>query len=71
MWLGITQNLLFNRLRTEGDHVFPIGWAQVVQRASNTHYVIDAMALAGQNLTHQNLAKQAIFTPQNLAGIRQ
>jgi len=44
MWLGITQNLLFNRLRTEGDHVFPIGWAQVVQRASNTHYVIDAMA---------------------------
>lgn len=43
-WLGITQNSLFNRLRTEGDQVFPIGWAQVIQRAGNTHYVIDAMA---------------------------
>lgn len=29
-WLGITQNSLFNRLRTEGDQVFPIGWAQVI-----------------------------------------
>lgn len=44
MWLGITQHSLFNRLRAEGEQVFLIGWAQVIQRAGNTHYVIDAMA---------------------------
>lgn len=24
-WLGVTENALFNRLRTDGDQIFPLG----------------------------------------------
>lgn len=26
-WLGVTENALFNRLRVDGDQIFPLGWA--------------------------------------------
>ncbi|MBJ3391845.1 hypothetical protein JGB95_25530, partial [Salmonella enterica subsp. enterica serovar Corvallis] len=28
-WLDVTKDALFNRLRTGGDQIFPIGWALV------------------------------------------
>lgn len=45
-WLGVTENAIFNRLRTNGDQVFPIGWANVLQMASGTTYVADYMSRA-------------------------
>lgn len=43
-WLDVTENALFNRLRADGDQIFPLGWAMVLQRASGTHYIADAVA---------------------------
>lgn len=43
-WLGITENALFNRLRLEGDQIFPMGWAMVLQQASGTKYIADAVS---------------------------
>jgi len=43
-WLGITENALFNRLRLEGDQIFPMGWALVLQQASGTKYIADAVS---------------------------
>jgi len=43
-WLGITENALFNRLRLEGDQIFPMGWAMVLQQASRTKYIADAVS---------------------------
>ncbi|MEZ2603142.1 YmfL family putative regulatory protein [Kluyvera intermedia] len=43
-WLGATENALFNRLRTDGDQIFPLGWAMVLQQAGGTHHVADAVA---------------------------
>lgn len=43
-WLDVTENALFNRLRVGGDQIFPMGWAMVLQQASKTHYVSDAVA---------------------------
>nr|WP_276521163.1 glycoside hydrolase family 19 protein [Citrobacter youngae] len=34
-WLGVTENALFNRLRVDGDQIFPLGWAMVLQRAGD------------------------------------
>lgn len=45
-WLGVTENAIFNRLRTNGDQVFPIGWANVLQMASGATYVADYMSRA-------------------------
>ncbi|MBT0725120.1 hypothetical protein HH682_11980 [Rosenbergiella sp. S61] len=45
-WLGVTENALFNRLRADGDQVFPVGWANVLQNAGGTHYVSDYMSRA-------------------------
>ncbi|AVZ83504.1 DNA-binding protein [Edwardsiella ictaluri] len=45
-WLGVTDNALFNRLRTNGDQIFPLGWALVLQRASGNHHIADAVAKA-------------------------
>ena len=28
-WLGVTENALYNRLRVDGDQIFPLGWAMV------------------------------------------
>ncbi|HHW4180214.1 TPA: YmfL family putative regulatory protein [Yersinia enterocolitica] len=41
-WLGITQNSIFNRLRTDGDQIFPIGWVMVLEKAAGKNYVTDA-----------------------------
>lgn len=35
---------LHNRLRTNGDQIFPLGWAMVLQRAGGTHYISNAIA---------------------------
>ncbi len=43
-WLDVTENALFNRLRADGDQIFPLGWAMVSQRAAGTHYIADAVA---------------------------
>ena len=39
-WLDVTENALFNRLRADGDQIFPLGWAMVLQRAADTHYTV-------------------------------
>jgi hypothetical protein len=41
----ITPSLTFNnRLRNGGDQIFPLWWALLLQSASGTHYVTDAIA---------------------------
>ncbi|MGU9870117.1 YmfL family putative regulatory protein [Kluyvera ascorbata] len=35
---------LHNRLRADGDQIFPLSWALLLQSASGTHYVTDAIA---------------------------
>jgi len=47
-WLGgkITSDSLFNRLRTHGDQLFPLGWALVLQKAGGSHHIADAVARA-------------------------
>ncbi|MGO2307070.1 MAG: YmfL family putative regulatory protein [Providencia sp.] len=42
--LQVTDNSLFNRLRSDGDQVFPMGWAMVLQKASGTTYIADAIS---------------------------
>ncbi|EMZ5861531.1 YmfL family putative regulatory protein [Yersinia enterocolitica] len=41
-WLGVTQNAIFNRLRTDGDQIFPIGWVMVLEKAASKNHVTDA-----------------------------
>jgi len=43
-WLGVTEDALFNRLRTNGDQTFPVGWAMVLQQASGTKHIADAVS---------------------------
>lgn len=43
-WLGVTENALFNRLRVDGDQIFPLGWAMVLQRAGGSTHIADAVA---------------------------
>ncbi|ALV91528.1 YmfL family putative regulatory protein [Pantoea vagans] len=43
-WLGVSENMLFNRLRVDGDQMFPIGWAMLLQQASGTKYIADAVS---------------------------
>lgn len=43
-WLDVTENALFNRLRAEGDQIFPLGWAMVMQRAGGSNHIADAIA---------------------------
>ena len=42
--LDETQNSLFNRLRVGGDQIFPMGWAMVLQQASGTKHIADAVS---------------------------
>lgn len=44
-WLDVTENALFNRLRADGDQIFPLGWAMILQRAAGTHYIADGRLL--------------------------
>ena len=38
-WLGVTEDALFNRLRSNSNQIFPIGWFIVLQQAGgNTHF---------------------------------
>lgn len=34
---------LHNRLRTNSDQIFPLGWAMVLQRAGGTHHISNAI----------------------------
>ena len=43
-WLGVSENMLFNRLRVDGDQMFPMGWAMLLQQASGTKYIADAVS---------------------------
>ncbi|NIF20603.1 YmfL family putative regulatory protein [Candidatus Pantoea multigeneris] len=43
-WLGVTENALFNRLRVDGDQIFPFGWAMVLQNASGKKLIADAVS---------------------------
>ncbi|PPC64165.1 DNA-binding protein [Pantoea sp. ICBG 1758] len=43
-WLGVSENALFNRLRTNGDQIFPMGWAMIIQQASGTKHIADAVS---------------------------
>lgn len=43
-WLGVTENALFNRLRADGDQIFPLGWAMVLQRAGGSNHISNAIA---------------------------
>lgn len=51
-WLGVTQNAVFNRLRTDGDQVFPMGWVMVLEKASGKTYVTDAWSRERDNGYH-------------------
>ena len=52
-WLGVTENALFNRLRVDGDQIFPLGWAMVLQRAGGSTHIADAVA------RHSNFVRKA------------
>lgn len=45
-WVGATENALFNRLRADGDQIFPFGWLMVLQRAGGSHHIAHAVARA-------------------------
>ncbi|EPH3362778.1 YmfL family putative regulatory protein [Citrobacter freundii] len=49
-WLGVTENALFNRLRIDGDQIFPLGWAMVLQRAGGSTHIADAVARHSQGV---------------------
>ncbi len=49
-WLDVTENAIFNRLRAEGDQIFPLGWALVLQQASNTKHIADAVSRASNSV---------------------
>lgn len=51
-WLGVTENALFNRLRVDGDQIFPLGWAMVLQKAAGVSYIADAFSRQTDNGTH-------------------
>ncbi|QJU40996.1 YmfL family putative regulatory protein [Serratia marcescens] len=42
--LDVTQDAIFNRLRTGGDQIFPMGWAMVLQQAAGTKHIADAFS---------------------------
>ncbi|WP_033786250.1 YmfL family putative regulatory protein [Pantoea agglomerans] len=43
---GTSVDSLLNRLRGEGDQIFPLGWAILLQRAGGTRHIADAVAKA-------------------------
>ncbi|MFC0140642.1 YmfL family putative regulatory protein [Erwinia mallotivora] len=43
-WLDVTENSLFNRLRADGDQIFPMGWAIVLQQAAGSTHIADAVS---------------------------
>lgn len=48
--MGVTENALFNRLRVDGDQIFPLGWAMVLQRAGGSTHIADAVARHSQGV---------------------
>ncbi|GKX58371.1 YmfL family putative regulatory protein [Leminorella grimontii] len=50
--LDVTQDALFNRLRADGDQIFPLGWAMVLQRAAGVTYIADTVSRETDNGMH-------------------
>ncbi|EBU3913293.1 hypothetical protein CWK15_18035 [Salmonella enterica] len=41
---GTTESSLQNRLRDDGDQIFPLGWTVLLDQVSGTHHFADAVA---------------------------
>ncbi|ENH6828194.1 hypothetical protein ABWG77_004481 [Salmonella enterica subsp. enterica serovar Newport] len=60
--LDVTEDVIFNRLRSNGDQIFPLGWAMVLQAAAGVTYIADAISfqtdggahVPGVNAEHDN-----------------
>ncbi|HAW7244738.1 TPA: hypothetical protein JLC66_003151 [Escherichia coli] len=69
-WLDVTENALFNRLRADGDQIFPLGWAMILQRAGGTHFIADAVAQSANGVfppTNQEVATMLGYRSVNAA----
>lgn len=44
--LDVTEDAIFNRLRTGGDQIFPVGWSLLLQHAGGEHHIVNAVAKA-------------------------
>ncbi|EMQ4813262.1 hypothetical protein WG144_001992 [Citrobacter freundii] len=57
-WLGLyragklSTDALYNRLRNEGDQIFPLEWAMVLQKAAGVSYIADAFSRQTDNGIH-------------------
>lgn len=50
--LDITEDAVHNRLRYEGDQIFPLGWAMVLQRAAGVTHIADYISRETDNGLH-------------------
>lgn len=50
--LDTTEDAIFNRLRTGGDQIFPMGWAMVLQKAAGVSFLADAISRETDNGIH-------------------
>ncbi|EAS0615540.1 hypothetical protein AABH71_004766 [Salmonella enterica] len=41
---GTSEHSMINRLRGEGDQIFPLGWTVLLDKVSGTHHFADAVA---------------------------
>ncbi len=54
-WLDVTENALFNRLRADGDQIFPLGWAMVLQRAGGVLVALTSLLMLWRSLQMASL----------------
>ncbi|MBA2138175.1 hypothetical protein CB027_00165, partial [Salmonella enterica subsp. houtenae serovar 44:z36,[z38]:-] len=50
--LDVTQDVIFNRLRSNGDQIFPLGWAMVLQAAAGVTFIADVISLETDGGAH-------------------
>lgn len=50
--LDVTEDVIFNRLRSNGDQIFPLGWAMVLQAAAGVTYIADAISFQTDGGVH-------------------
>ncbi len=63
-WLDVTENALFNRLRADGDQIFPLGWAMVLQRAGGTSQFRSCRSM--QHWSTKSFVFQKVMTPASV-----